>query len=346
MIALRRFEKSPRAARIEEVEIPETGIGEVLLKVQFCGVCGSDLHAYLNHAGYESVLPSVTFGHELSGVVEQVGEEVTGWAEGDRATMLAIQAMDDNCRYVKEGWPQLSPSRRVQGLHLDGGMAEYIVVDQKFLLKLPEALENQAAALTEPLSVADHCVVNCSRIQAGDKVVVSGPGIIGMLCAIVARHHGAEVIVSGTQADEKVRLAAAKRIGFKTVIVGPDQSPLDEQVKSLFGQEVDGMIEASGASPALADAWKTVRTDGLVSVVALYGRDVTLDMTQFVRKQIGIQTSYGSAIPSYERSMKMLKDGVVPVNELVRLYDLKDGISAFTDAENQEVMKPMLNCNV
>jgi L-iditol 2-dehydrogenase len=346
MIALRRFEKSPRAARIEEVSIPEAGVGEVLLKVQFCGVCGSDLHAYLNHAGYESVLPSVTFGHELSGVVEQVGEGVTDWSEGDRATMLAIQAMDDNCRYVKEGWPQLSPSRRVQGLHLDGGMAEYIVVDQKFLLKLPEALDNQAAALTEPLSVADHCVVNCSRIQAGDKVVVSGPGIIGMLCALVARHHGAEVILSGTQADEKVRLAAAKRIGFKTVMVGPGQAPLHEQVKDIFGQEVDGMIEASGASPALADAWKTVRTDGLVSIVALYGRDVTMNMTQFVRKQIGIQTSYGSAVPSYERAMEMLKDGVVPVDELVRFYDLKDGISAFTDAENQEVMKPMLNCIV
>jgi L-iditol 2-dehydrogenase len=346
MIALRRFEKSPRAARIEETPMPTAGAGEVLLKVKFCGVCGSDLHAYLNHAGYESVLESVTFGHELSGVVEKVGEGVSGWSVGERATMVAIQAMDENCRYVREGLPQLSPSRRVQGLHLDGGMAEYIVVDQRFLLKLPENLNMQHAALTEPLSVADHCVVNCSRIKAGDKIVVSGPGIIGMLCAVVARHHGAEVIVSGTAADEKVRLRSARKIGFQTVQVGSDNAPLHEQVRSILGQEVDGMIEASGASPALADAWKTVRTDGLVSVVALYGRDVTMDMTQFVRKQIGLQTCYGSAIPSYERAMKMLKDGVVPVEELVRLYDLKDGISAFTDAENQEVMKPMLNCTV
>lgn len=346
MIALRRFEKAPRAARIEESSVPTAGTGEVLLKVNFCGVCGSDLHAYLNHAGYETVLESVTFGHELSGVVEQVGEGVDGWSVGENATMVAIQAMDENCSYVREGWPQLSPSRRVQGLHLDGGMAEYISVDQRFLLKLPKNLNMQHAALTEPLSVADHCVVNSSRIQAGDKIVVSGPGIIGMLCAVVARHHGAEVIVSGTAADEKVRLSSARKIGFQTVQVGPDNAPLHEQVKAIFGQEVDGMIEASGASPALADAWKTVRTDGLVSIVALYGRDVTLDMTQFVRKQIGLQTSYGSAIPSYERSMEMLKDGVVPVDELVRLYDLKDGISAFTDAENQEVMKPMLNCSV
>lgn len=346
MIALRRFDKSPRAARIEETPSPEVGATEILLKVQFCGVCGSDLHAYLNHAGYESVLKSVTFGHELSGVVQTVGKDVQGWAEGEHATMIAIQAMDEECRYVKEGWPQLSPSRRVQGLHLDGGMAEYIAVDQRFLIKLPQGMNMQAAALTEPLSVADHCVVNSSRIKQGDKIVVSGPGIIGMLCAIVARHHGAEVVVSGTAADEKVRLSSARKIGFQTVQLDPDQPPLDVQAKEIFGQEVDGMIEASGASPALANAWKTVRTDGMVSIVALYGREVTMDMTQFVRKQIGLQTSYGSAVPSYERSLQMLQDGVVPIKELVRLYDLNDGISAFTDAENQEVMKPMLNCNV
>ena len=344
MKALRRFEKSPRAARIEDVAIPEPGEGEVLLKVSYCGVCGSDLHAYLNHAGYESVLPQVTFGHEWSGIVEGVGPGTTSWSEGNLATMIAIQATDPECRYVKEGWPQLSPSRRVQGLHLDGGMAEYITVNQQYLVPLPAGLDMQAAALTEPLSVADHCISNCSDIGKGDRVVVSGPGIIGMLSAIVARHKGAEVVVSGTEADEKVRLSAARKIGFQTVQVGKGCRPLDEQVKGMFGGEADALVEASGAGVALAGSWKTVRTDGKVTVVALYGHDVNMDMTQFVRKQISIQTSYGSALPSYQEALALLKDGVVPVGDLVKVYDLADGISAFTDAEHQEVMKPLLNC--
>ena len=344
MKALRRFEKSPRAARIEEVARPEPGIGEVLLKVSYCGICGSDLHAYLNHAGYESVLPQVTFGHEWSGTVVSTGSGVAAWKPDDRATMVAIQAMDPECRYVKAGWPQLSPSRRVQGLHLDGGMAEYVLVDQRFLLPLPVGLDMVSAALTEPLSVADHCITNCSDIGPGDNVVVSGPGIIGMLCAIVARHKGANVLVTGTEADDKARLPAARKVGFPTAKVGEGCPSLDLQAKGIFGSEADALVEASGAGNALAGSWKSVRTDGKVTVVALYGQDVTMDMTQFVRKQIAIRTSYGSAPSSYQKAMELLSCGVVPVSDLTKVYPLADGIQAFTDAENQEVMKPMLDC--
>ncbi|MFP6899332.1 MAG: alcohol dehydrogenase catalytic domain-containing protein, partial [Opitutales bacterium] len=134
MKAFRRFEKAPRAARLEEVKVPEPADDEVLLKVSHCGVCGSDLHAWLDHPGYEFVLPQVTFGHEVSGVVEHVGAEVTRWKVGDHAVMIAVQtAHDDNCRYCREGLPQLSTRRRVQGLSLDGGMAEYVCVKEEFL---------------------------------------------------------------------------------------------------------------------------------------------------------------------------------------------------------------------
>ena len=344
MKALRRFQKSPRAARIEDVPIPEPGPSQVLLKVHFCGVCGSDLHAYLNHPGYEAVLEKVTFGHEVSGVVESVGANAGDWQPGDRAIITAIQPTDPDCPYVQSGRPQLSPSRRVQGLHLDGGMAEYIIVDQQFLIGIPSSLELLDAALTEPLSVADHCVVNCSSIRQDDKVIVSGPGIIGMLCAIVARQLGANVIVSGTEADSRIRLAAAQEIGFQTVTVGPEHPPLHTQANSLFGSEADALVEASGAAPALSDSWQAIRMDGSVTIVALYGHNVSLDVTQFVRKQIDIQTSYGSALPSYKRALDMLTEGIVPVECLVRTYKLEEAITAFCHAANQEVMKPILEC--
>lgn len=344
MKALRRFEKQPRAARIEDVPTPEYGPGQVLLKVDHCGVCGSDLHAYLNHAGYESVLPQVTFGHEVAGVVESIGADVQDWAPGDRGVLTAIQYTDPNCPYVLAGDPQLSPSRRVQGLHLDGGMAEHIAIDHQFLLPIPDSLTLRDATLTEPLSVADHCITNRSSIGPDDQVVVSGPGIIGMLCAIVARHKGAEVLLSGTPADEAVRLAAARAIGFATATVGADLPPLHEQAQAHFGKPADALVEASGAGPALAAAWQTVRTDGTVTVVALYGKDVTLDCTQFVRKQIDVRTSYASAPPSYHRAMELLDAGVVPVSNLVKTYHLEDGLRAFHEAENQEVMKPLLKC--
>ena len=113
---------------------------------------------------------------------------------GDHAIMIALQTHHDpNDPYCRESLPQLSSRRRVQGLHLDGGMAEYVCVDQEFLIPVPDDLPLKLAALTEPLSVAEHCIENRSAIGEGSKVVVSGPGIIGLLCAISARSRGAKV---------------------------------------------------------------------------------------------------------------------------------------------------------
>ncbi len=339
MKALRRFKREARAAAVQDIETPSPGPGEVLLKVAYCGICGSDLHAYLNHAGYESVLPEVTLGHECSARVVECGPGVEGWTAGQAAVFIAVQGCLE-CACCLSGLPQLCSNRRVQGLHLDGGMAEYVVADQRYLLRLPESLELMAAALTEPLSVAHHCVADCSSIQAGDRVVVTGPGIIGMLSAIVARHTGAEVLICGTANDETVRLPVARKLGFETLTVGPDQPPLHEQLDA----PADVLVEASGSPVALAEAWQSLRPAGQVAVVAIYGFNVDIDITQFIRKQIDLRTTYGSAPPNYIAALALLKDDLIPVNELVKVYPLTGGIRGFEDSEKQAVMKPLLDC--
>ena len=130
MKAFRRFAKKERAARLEEVAIPNLQKNDVLVKVSHCGICGSDLHAWLNHKGYESVLPEVTFGHELSGTIVQSATEDGKYHVGQKVVMIALQTQHDpSDPFCQNGLPQLSPRRRVQGLHLDGGMAEYIAVN-------------------------------------------------------------------------------------------------------------------------------------------------------------------------------------------------------------------------
>ena len=176
MKALRRQAREQRAVALEEVEEPKPGPGQVLLQVQHCGVCGSDLHVYLNHKGYESVLPQVTLGHEWAGTVVGWGEGVERWEAGQNATMIALQGcLGSDCRYCSSGLTQLCTSRRVQGLHLDGGMAERVVVDDQYLIPIPADLNTSAASLTEPLSVADHCINDCSEIESGDYVVWPAP---------------------------------------------------------------------------------------------------------------------------------------------------------------------------
>ena len=346
MKAFRRHARRERAASLVEVPVPEPEKNQVLLKVSHCGICGSDLHAWLNHPGYESVLPEVTFGHELSGSVVLTGPDTRDWKEGDRAVMIALQTSHDpNDRYCVDGLPQLSPRRRVQGLHLDGGMAEYICVDSEFLIPVPDGLDPALAALTEPLSVAEHCIGNRSSVGPGDRVVVSGPGIIGMFCALSARSCGAEVLISGTERDEPSRLQAARRIGFETLIVGPDKRSLAEQVGEHFTDGADALIEASGAAPALSEAWQSVRPDGVVTAVALYARKLDLDLTQFVRRQIDLRVSYASSRTDYLRAFDLLSQGAVDLSSLTRTYQLAEAEQAFADSENLQVMKALLACS-
>jgi L-iditol 2-dehydrogenase len=343
MKALRRQAREARAVAMEQVEDPIPGHGEVLLEVRHCGVCGSDLHVYLNHKGYESVLPRVTLGHEWAGVVAGWGDGVDRWKRGEAATMIALQGcLAEDCRYCSAGQTQLCPERRVQGLHLDGGMAEKIVVDDRYLLPLPPDIDTVAASLTEPLSVADHCIHDCSEIESGDRVVVCGPGVIGILCALMARQRGADVIISGIEADESVRLAIAKKIGFETVTVGGSQPSLTEQLK---GQTVDVLVDASGASRVLEEAPGIVRSDGTICVVALYSQQVSLDFNILVRNQIDLRTCYASAMPNYERAITALHGGEIPVGDIVKLYPLDEGLRAFEEAERQEVLKPVLICS-
>ena len=166
--------------------------------------------------------------------------------------------------------------------NLDGGMAEYVCVEQEFLIPIPDGLDLQLAALTEPLSVAEHCIGNRSSVGPGDRVVVSGPGIIGMFCALSARSRGAEVILTGTEQDETTRLSAARTIGFETLLVGHGHPPLHEQITAYFTDGADALVEASGSAHALADSWQSVRPDGVVTAVALYSRTIDFDLTQFL----------------------------------------------------------------
>lgn len=345
MKALRRLRRSARAAEIQDVPVPSPGPGEVLLAVSHCGVCGSDLHAFLNHRGYEGLPEQFTFGHEFSGIIQNIGSGVSGWRVGDRAVVVSVQGcLEKSCAYCSIGFSQLCRSRKIIGIHLDGGMAEYSVVNQKYLIRLPEGMEMMAAALAEPLSVADHCVSDCAKTGKGELVVVSGPGIIGILCALVARLSGAEVVLVGTKTDNYLRLPVARKIGFETFVTGPEKPTLAEQLKERFGRLADQHIEASGAPAAMISATDVVRPLGNITVVGLYADDVPLNLTKLVRNQINFKTSYASDIPNYQRAIQMLHRGDIPIAELVRTYSLKDGLTAFADAEKQAVLKPILVC--
>lgn len=340
MKAYRKTERAPGNCAVYEVPVPEPRHDQVVLKVSACGVCGSDLHAYNYDPGYEWMAMPVTLGHEFGGEVVAVGAGVEGVQVGEWYLTEAIQYCG-KCETCRSGNTHLCKGRWVQGLHRDGGMAEYVAVDARFLLPVPKGVGFPAAAMVEPLSVAVHGVVDNTRIQPGDQVVVTGPGIIGMLSAQVARTQGGRVLVVGAPQDQTVRLSRAAALGFQTAVLDGSESLADLSQRVLGGQP-DVCLECSGASPALAGTLDAVRPGGQVTAIGMYARPVEWFFTTAVRKEIRVHGSYASVRHNYLTAGNLLTTGAVQVEPLIQRYGLGEAGLAFEDAFAKRVLKPVL----
>lgn len=326
--------------RLEEFPKPKRGIGEVLIKVAACGICGSDLHAYRADRGYEWMEPPTVLGHEFAGTVEEVGDDGGLLEPGDRVVAIAIQGCGV-CRTCMLGSTHLCPRRQIVGLNHNGGMSEHVVVAERHLVRVPDNVKLELAALAEPLSVAVHAVLERATIQPGQMVVVTGPGPIGLLCAVLARLSGGEVLVVGTDADATTRLPAADRLGFRTANL--EDGPLGEHLQDAFGERSpDAWIEASGAVAALEDALDLVRLGGTITVVGMFSEPMSFFPTQAVRSELGLLFSYASNYPDYEVALDLLASGAIDPDPLVQQYSLDAASRAFEEAEQGRTVKPLL----
>src|SRR5690606_32624795 len=178
---------------------------------------------------------------------------------GDRVVAVSIQGCMA-CPQCRMGMTNLCPHRQIMGLSHDGGMAEFAVVREEHLIPVPQSMAPEVAALVEPVSVAVRAAAR-ARLGPGDTVVVSGPGPIGLFCALVARRWGAHVVVTGVDRDEALRLEAVRRHGLTAVNV--EQVPLRE----ALGRRPNRWIEAAGSTAALASAFDSLTAGGRLVVV-------------------------------------------------------------------------------
>ena len=197
--AVVNFAPEKHSVELRDIPKPEIGADDVLLEVAAVGVCGSDLHQWTSDHSWPVNYP-VVLGHEFGGVIAELGGNVTGWKEGDRVVSETHAVIDPNSPMTRMGLYNLDPSRRGFGAGVNGAMTKYVRVPSRILHRVPANLPLEKAALTEPCCVAYNAVVNNAGIKPGDRVVVLGPGPIGLLCAAVAKMQGAEVAVVGLEA--------------------------------------------------------------------------------------------------------------------------------------------------
>lgn len=304
------FVRAPFQIAIRDIDRPEPGHGSVLLKVNFVGVCGTDVHL-----AQEWATEWTRFGHETVATVVSVGPGVTDLAEGDLVTVRAT-TFCGVCHYCMAGEPRYCLDWRKTRMSI--GFAEYIAAPRASIWKV-HTIDGLAASLIEPLAVTLD-VVNTADIQLGDTVCVIGPGPIGIMATRLARLRGARrVIVSGT-ANDQARLQVCQELGADTCIVDEGDELVTAVSRSTDGVGVDRVI-VTAPPVAVPRALEIARYGGVISFVGFSSdRDkaqITLDLNALHSAKHQLRGAYASPCAPFSVANDLLADGLIPHRKIL-----------------------------
>ena len=322
-----KFARGEGNVEVRDVPEPKAGRGQVVIQVEACGVCGTDIHIYHDEGyGYN---PPVVLGHETAGVIVEVGDEVGKIKVGDRVTAETFFYTCGLCGYCRTGYPNLCVERKSFGSGVNGAMTKYLVVPEHSCHILPANVETLAAVITEPLACCVQAIAERGGVLPGDVVLVSGPGAVGQFAHQVAKASGATTILSGIDGDEH-RLALAKEVGVDYA-VNAQRENLKELIMDLTrGRGADVTVEVAGAGPSLYTCLDLVRKGGTLVQMGLYAKPVTFDMSTVVYKQLNIRGSFAHVPSAWPRALQLLANGQVNSRKLLtKVFPLTDWQSAF-----------------
>ncbi len=322
---------------LTEMPVPEIGDTDVLVRVQACGICGSDIHGWDGSSGRR--VPPLVMGHEAAGVIERVGDAVTDLAVGDRVTFDST-IYCGHCWYCRRGDINLCENRRVMGVspgdyRQHGAFAEYVALPQHIVYDLPEGLSFQHAAMVEPVSIAFHAV-NRTPLALGASAVVVGAGMIGNLVIQSLRIAGCSQIIAVDLDEGKLDLA--QRVGATHGLVA--KGDVAAEVRKLTGgRGADATFEAVGIQPTVRTAIESARKGGSVTLVGNLAANVDFPLQSVVTREITVYGSCGSS-GEYPECLAMIAKGAfdldaiisatVPLDEgaswFQRLYDGEEGL--------------------
>jgi len=324
------------SVEIREIERPEIGDDDVLLEVANVGVCGSDLHQWTADHSWPVNYP-VVLGHEFGGHIHSLGKNVKGWKEGDRVVSETAAIMDQNNPMTRQGLYNLDPTRKGFGYGVNGAMTKYVRVPSRILHKVPDVLPFEQACLTEPCCVAYSAVVSNANIKPGDRVIVLGPGTIGILCAAMAALCGGDVAIVGLEAD-RGRLAIAEQYGVKGIVGDATEWALERD-----GLGADCIIDAAGASITLKLALQWVRPNGHISKVGWGPQPLGFNIDPLVQKNVTLQGSFSHNWPIWERVITLLASGKMDVRPIIGgVWPVTEWREAFEKMHHGEVVKSVL----
>ena len=324
------------SVELREIKLPEIGDHDVLLQVENVGVCGSDLHQWTSEHSWKVNYP-VVLGHEFGGLITKIGDKVRKWKVGDRVVSETAAVIDNESPLTKAGLYNLDPTRKGFGYGVDGAMTKYVRTPARCLHHIPENLSFEEACLTEPCCVAYNAVVVNSKIKPGDKVLVIGPGTIGILCAIIAKICGADVAVLGLESDRS-RLAKLKNYNINSIVKN-----VSSWAKEKDGLGVDLVIDAAGVSKTLKIAMDNVRPNGQITKVGWGPQPLDFSLDMIVQKNIRLQGSFSHNWPIWEKVIQLLSAGTLNVKPIIGgVWSIEEWENAFSEMHSGKIIKSIL----
>lgn len=328
----------PGAILIHEVAIPEIAPDQVLIQVRRIGVCGSDIHVY--HGLHPYTGYPVVQGHEVSGVIMQVGAQVKDLAVGDRAVFMP-QVTCGECYPCRHGMYHICDNLKVMGFQTGGAAQEYFAVNAAMVLNVPESISLDQAAMVEPVSVAVHALRRYGEVR-GRKVVVLGAGTIGNLVAQVAQAGGAQVLITDIS---DYKLDKARQCGLAQA-VNTSREDLGQAISQVFGPDkADVILECVGVQPTITQAIANARKGSTIIVVGVFGKKPEVDLGLVQDRELSVLGTLMYQKVDYQRAIAWIDQRKLNLDPLVtHRFEFKEYLEAYHAIESSggRYMKVMI----
>jgi 2-desacetyl-2-hydroxyethyl bacteriochlorophyllide A dehydrogenase len=324
---------------IESRDLPEPSPGEVLLRIRTAGICGTDLTIYQGKFDPRRSVPPLVPGHEMCGLIEKLGQGVTGWSVGERVIVDPLMPCG-HCFACHRGFPHVCTSLQLLGIDRDGGLAEYATAPAGRLHRLPEQVTDIEGALVEPVAVAVHDV-RLAQLAIGDSALVVGGGPIGLLIAMVARCAGSSKLAISEINEHRRELAG--RLGFRTY------SPAEERFRERLREDFEGIgpdvvFEAAGSAPGYQSAIDCVRVRGRVVQVGIPKGPIEVDLRRLNFAELNIVGTRVYAPVDIETAIGLLAGKRIATEGLVSTHPLADcgALMAELTSGSSRLLKPVI----
>jgi len=331
---------APGEITFRDIEEPLPGAGQVQIRVQRIGVCGSDIHVF--HGKHPFVTYPLIQGHEYAGVVEVIGEGVEGVAIGDRVTATP-QEVCGVCSPCRRGQYNACEELKVRGFQAPGSAQDLFVTEADKLVKLPADFEPEQGAFVEPVAVAAHSTGRAGDLT-GKNVVVAGAGTIGNFVAQACKSRGAAKVLITDVSD--FRLDVAQQVGIDATC-NVIKEPLADAVQRVFGDDgFDVAVEVAGVEASLSTLVELIGKGGTLLIVGVYGEKPRVDMSVICEHELDVKGSMMYRHEDWDQAVAWIAAGEVKTEPLVSKhfsFEQYPEAYAFIEAEGERSMKVMID---